>query len=40
MEKVMGLPVETDEEAVILALNADTPEEAVAEASGESATTA
>ena len=40
MDKAMGLPVETDEAAVILALNTDTPEATAAEASDETAATA
>lgn len=39
MDKAMGLPVETDEEAVILALNSDAPETA-ADTSEETAATA
>lgn len=40
MDKAMGLPVQMDEEAVILALNSEALEAAAAEASDETAATA
>ncbi len=40
MDKAMGLPVEMDEAAVVLALNTDTPEPTAAEASDETAASA
>ncbi|MCX5479142.1 hypothetical protein OSH08_09015 [Kaistia geumhonensis] len=40
MEKVMGLPVQMDEEAVILALNTDAAEEAAVNTAEETAATA
>ena len=40
MDKAMGLPVQMDEEAVILALNTDAPQETVAETSDETVATA
>jgi len=40
MEKVMGLPVDMDEAAVILALNSEAPEADAADATDETAATA